>query len=98
MSLPSRTVERTFVGGVCAVCEEPLEHKLLGEGIFQFSCGHVAHEDCFYEYLRDPDQSQYCPLCESPLGLDWRGGGRILDLGKARRETKAILSDQLQGR
>ncbi|RVX74597.1 hypothetical protein B0A52_01723 [Exophiala mesophila] len=52
--------DRTFVGGECAACEELLEHTLRGERVLQFSCGHVAHEACFYEYIRDSD-TQYCP-------------------------------------
>ncbi|KAJ4304189.1 hypothetical protein N0V88_001801 [Collariella sp. IMI 366227] len=45
--------ERTFVGSECAVCEEPLEHTLRGERILQFSCSHVSHEACFYEFIRE---------------------------------------------
>jgi hypothetical protein len=73
--------ERTFVGGECAACEELLEHTLRGERVLQFSCGHVAHEACFYEYIKDSD-SQYCPTCDAPLGLDSFRGGSILDLSK----------------
>jgi hypothetical protein len=73
--------ERTFVGGECAVCGELLEHTLRGERVLQFSCGHVAHEACFYEYIKESDvQSQYCPTCDAPLGLDSFRGGSILDL------------------
>ena len=73
--------ERTFVGGECAACEELLEHTLRGERVLQFSCGHVAHEACFYEYIKDSD-SQYCPTCDAPLSLDSFRGGSILDLSK----------------
>lgn len=73
--------ERTFVGGQCAACEELLEHTLRGERVLQFSCGHVAHEACFYEYIKDTD-SQYCPTCDAPLGLDSTRGGSILDLSE----------------
>lgn len=73
--------ERTFIGSECAVCEEPLEHTLRGERILQFSCGHVSHEACFYEYIKEID-SQYCPTCNAPLGLDTSRGGNVLDLGK----------------
>lgn len=77
--------ERTFVGGECAACEELLEHTLRGERILQFSCGHVAHEACFYEIIKESDaQAQYCPTCEAPLGLDSFRGGSILDLSKCR--------------
>lgn len=76
--------ERTFVGGECAACEELLEHTLSGERILQFSCGHVAHEACFYEYIRGSD-FQYCPTCDAPLGLDSSRGGSILDLSKYTR-------------
>ena len=73
--------ERTFVGSECAVCEEPLEHTLRGERILQFSCGHVSHEACFYEYIKE-FESQYCPTCNAPLGLDTSRGGSVLDIGK----------------
>jgi hypothetical protein len=76
-----RTRTRTFVGSECAVCEEPLEHTLHGERILQFSCAHVSHEACFYEYIRE-FESQYCPTCNAPLGLDTSRGGNVLDLGK----------------
>ncbi|EON68340.1 hypothetical protein W97_07598 [Coniosporium apollinis CBS 100218] len=73
--------ERTFVGGECAVCDEPLEHTLRGERVLQLSCGHVSHEACFYEYLKEFD-SQYCPTCEEPLSLDSRRGGNVVNLEK----------------
>lgn len=73
--------ERTFVGSECAVCEEPLEHTLRGERILQFSCGHVSHEACFYEYIKE-SEAQYCPTCNAPLGLDTSRGGNVLDIGK----------------
>ena len=72
--------ERTFVGSECAVCEEPLEHTLRGERILQFSCTHVSHEACFYEYIREFD-SQYCPTCEAPLHLDTSRSGNVIDIG-----------------
>lgn len=75
--------ERTFIGGQCAACEELLEHTLSGERVLQFSCGHVAHEACFYEYIKD-SEAQYCPTCGAPLGLDSARGGSMLDLGKLR--------------
>ncbi|KAF2648078.1 von Willebrand and RING finger domain-containing protein [Lophiostoma macrostomum CBS 122681] len=73
--------ERTFIGSECAVCEEPLEHTLRGERILQLSCGHVSHEACFYEYIRE-FESQHCPTCNATLGLDTSRGGNVLDLGK----------------
>ncbi|KAH7038097.1 Pleckstrin homology domain-containing protein [Microdochium trichocladiopsis] len=73
--------ERTFVGSECAVCEEPLEHTLRGERILQFSCQHVSHEACFYEFIREFD-SQYCPSCNAPLHLDTSRGGNVLDIEK----------------
>ena len=76
--------ERTFIGSECAVCEEPLEHTLRGERILQFSCGHVSHEACFYEYIKE-FESQYCPTCNAPLGLDTSRGGNVLDLGMSPR-------------
>lgn len=80
--------ERTFVGSACAVCEEPLEHTLRGERILQFSCTHVSHEACFYEYIKEFD-SQYCPSCNAPLGLDTSRGGNVLDLGKLSTSLEA---------
>ncbi|KAI1384449.1 Pleckstrin homology domain-containing protein [Hypoxylon trugodes] len=73
--------ERTFVGSECAVCEEPLEHTLRGERILQFSCSHVSHEACFYEFIRE-FESQYCPSCNAPLHLDTSRGGNVLDIEK----------------
>ena len=73
--------DRTFVGNECAVCEEPLEHTLRGERILQFSCSHVSHEACFYEFIKE-FESQYCPTCNAPLHLDSRRGGNVLDIGK----------------
>ena len=77
------------MGTECAVCEEPLEHTLRGERILQFSCGHVSHGACFYEYLKmggEPERHQgeggHCPSCERPLGLDTSRGGNVLDIGK----------------
>ncbi|CAF3508425.1 unnamed protein product [Fusarium graminearum] len=73
--------ERTFVGSECAVCEEPLEHTLRGERILQFSCTHVSHEACFYEFIRE-FESQYCPTCDAPLHLDTSRGGNVIDIGR----------------
>lgn len=83
--------ERTFIGSECAVCEEPLEHTLRGERILQFSCGHVSHEACFYEYIKEFD-SQYCPTCNAPLGLDTSRGGNVLDLGKVSGAMVCVKS------
>ena len=82
--------ERTFVGAECAVCEEPLEHTLRGERILQFSCGHVSHEACFYEFLRE-SESEFCPTCNAPLGLDTTRGGNVLDLGKCPASGSATI-------
>lgn len=75
--------ERTFIGAECAVCDEPLEHTLRGERVLQLSCGHVSHEACFYEYIKEFDSNQ-CPTCDAPLGLDTSRGGNVLDLGMFR--------------
>lgn len=83
--------ERTFVGSECAVCEEPLEHTLRGERILQFSCSHVSHEACFYEFIRE-FESQYCPACNAPLHLDTSRGGNVLDIGKSRSSASAQTS------
>ncbi|KAH8591759.1 Pleckstrin homology domain-containing protein [Bisporella sp. PMI_857] len=86
--------ERTFVGSECAVCEEPLEHTLRGERILQFSCAHVSHEACFYEYIKEFD-SQYCPTCNAPLGLDTSRGGNVLDIEKLSTIVRSVAnSDQ----
>jgi hypothetical protein len=85
--------ERTFVGSECAVCEEPLEHTLRGERVLQFSCGHVSHEACFYEYIREMD-SQYCPTCDAPLGLDTSRGGNVLDLGKLSSMVRSVAQTE----
>lgn len=68
--------ERSFMGSTCAACEEPLEHMLRGERILQLSCGHVSHEACFYEYIREFDV-QTCPDCDKPLDLDAFRGGNV---------------------
>ncbi|KAK3680516.1 hypothetical protein LTR37_021194 [Vermiconidia calcicola] len=39
--------KRSFIGSECATCEEPLEH------ILRAFCGHVSHEACFYEYIKE---------------------------------------------
>ncbi|KAI6381595.1 hypothetical protein MCOR25_001071 [Pyricularia grisea] len=84
--------ERTFVGSECAVCEEPLEHTLRGERILQFSCGHVSHEACFYEYIKEIE-SQYCPSCNAPLHLDTSRGGNVLDIEKISNLVRSVNSD-----
>ncbi|KAI0597716.1 Pleckstrin homology domain-containing protein [Biscogniauxia sp. FL1348] len=83
--------ERTFVGSECAVCEEPLEHTLRGERILQFSCSHVSHEACFYEFIRE-FESQYCPSCNSPLHLDTSRGGNVLDIEKITSMVRSASS------
>src|SRR6202012_5451139 len=80
--------ERTFVGSECAVCEEPLEHTLRGERILQFSCSHVSHEACFYEFIREME-AQYCPACDAPLHLDSSRGGNVLDISSSSRRTES---------
>ncbi|KAF2144121.1 uncharacterized protein K452DRAFT_223607 [Aplosporella prunicola CBS 121167] len=80
--------DRTFIGAECAVCEEPLEHTLRGERILQLSCGHVSHEACFWEYIRE-FESQYCPTCNAPLALDTSRGGNVLDLEKLSNIVRA---------
>ncbi|KAJ9137255.1 Protein STE5 [Pleurostoma richardsiae] len=81
--------ERTFVGSECAVCEEPLEHTLRGERILQFSCSHVSHEACFYEFIRE-FESQYCPSCNAPLHLDTSRGGNVLDIEKISNMVRSV--------
>ncbi|KZF21636.1 hypothetical protein L228DRAFT_253508 [Xylona heveae TC161] len=81
--------DRTFVGTECAVCEEPLEHILRGEKILQLTCAHVAHEACLYEYIREID-SQSCPSCDAPLGLDTSRGGNVLDIEKLSNIVRSV--------
>ncbi|KAL0472989.1 hypothetical protein QR685DRAFT_158426 [Neurospora intermedia] len=81
--------ERTFVGSECAVCEEPLEHTLQGERILQFSCTHVSHEACFYEFIRE-FESQFCPTCNAPLHLDTSRGGNVLDIEKISSMVRSV--------
>ena len=76
--------ERTFIGAECAFCEELLEHTLRGERILQLSCGHVSHEACFYEFIKEFELGE-CPTCNAPLGLDSSRGGNVVDLGKFHR-------------
>ncbi|KAI9835212.1 MAG: hypothetical protein M1837_003889 [Sclerophora amabilis] len=89
--------ERTFIGAECAVCEEPLEHTLRGERVLQFSCSHVSHEACFYEYIKEIE-SQYCPTCNAPLGLDTSRGGNILDLEKLSSIVRSIPVQEIKTR
>lgn len=88
-SKSSRRNDRTFIGSDCAACEEPLEHMLRGERVLQLTCGHVAHEACFYEYIKE-FQAQTCPTCEKPLGLDTSRGGNLDfdNLNKLARSTQ----------
>lgn len=86
---------RTFIGNRCAVCEEPLEHTLRGERVLQFSCSHVSHEACFYEYIKEID-AQHCPECSAPLGLDSSRGGNVLDLGTSTPRAAITLSHMAQ--
>ncbi|EOA83440.1 hypothetical protein ACJQWK_00438 [Exserohilum turcicum] len=79
--------ERTFIGSECCVCEENLEYTLRGERILQLSCGHVSHEACFYEYIRE-FESQHCPTCDATLALDTSRGGNVLDLEKLVRSVQ----------
>lgn len=72
--------ERTFIGSECCVCEEDLSYTLRGEKVLQLSCSHVAHEACFYEYIRE-FESQHCPTCNATLGLDTSRGGGV-NLGR----------------
>lgn len=85
------------MGSECAVCEEPLEHTLRGERILQFSCSHVSHEACFYEFIRE-FESQYCPSCNAPLHLDSSRAGNVLDIGetlsKQSPENEPAVSDR----
>ncbi|RKF82647.1 putative vwa-like protein [Golovinomyces cichoracearum] len=87
--------ERTFVGSECAVCEEPLEHTLRGERVLQFSCGHVSHEACFYEHIKE-FESQYCPSCNAPLGLDTSRGGNVLDIEKLSSIVRSVSANEPQ--
>jgi hypothetical protein len=87
---PKSRRERTLIGTECAACEEPLEHTLRGERILQLSCGHVAHEACFYEFIKE-FESQECPSCNAPLGLDTSRGGN-LNFGNTNPTISTTLS------
>ncbi|KEQ70946.1 hypothetical protein M436DRAFT_51880 [Aureobasidium namibiae CBS 147.97] len=87
---PKSRRERTLIGTECAACEEPLEHTLRGERILQLSCGHVAHEACFYEFIKE-FESQECPSCNAPLGLDTSRGGN-LNFGNTNPTISTALS------
>ncbi|KAF2766592.1 von Willebrand RING finger domain-containing protein [Teratosphaeria nubilosa] len=86
--------ERTFIGSECAACEEPLEHTLRGERILQLSCGHVSHEACFYEYIKE-FEAQTCPTCEAPLGLDTSRGGGI-DFENFNKLVRSVQTPDLK--
>lgn len=88
--------ERTFIGSECAACEEPLEHILRGERILQLSCGHVSHEACFYEYIKE-FEAQTCPTCNAPLGLDTSRGGGI-DFGQLNKLVRSAQTPDLNDR
>ncbi|EME84966.1 uncharacterized protein MYCFIDRAFT_173848 [Pseudocercospora fijiensis CIRAD86] len=88
--------ERTFVGSFCAACEEPLEHILRGERILQLSCGHVSHEACFYEFIREFDVRN-CPICDKPLGFDTSRGGNV-DFDNLNRLVRSTHTPDLRER
>ncbi|KAH5291352.1 hypothetical protein HBI11_197130 [Parastagonospora nodorum] len=83
--------ERTYINMECCVCEESLEYTLRGERILQLSCGHVSHEACFYEYIRE-FESQQCPTCNATLGLDTSRGVQM-DLEKLSSIVRSVQSD-----
>ncbi|TKA81294.1 hypothetical protein B0A55_02862 [Friedmanniomyces simplex] len=88
--------ERTFIGSECAACEEPLEHTLRGERVLQLSCSHVAHEACFYEYIKE-FEAQTCPCCSAPLGLDTSRGGGI-DFENLNRLVRSAQNSDVKDR
>lgn len=88
--------ERTFIGTNCAACEEPLEHMLRGERILQLSCGHVAHEACFYEYIKE-FEAETCPDCQKPLGIDTTRGGNI-DFENLNKLVRNVQTPDLRER
>ncbi|KAG5359764.1 hypothetical protein CJU90_5604 [Yarrowia sp. C11] len=51
----------------CAICEEPLHFILAGERKLVLECKHIAHEQCYMEFLTDdvvsPDDKDLVPLC-----------------------------------
>jgi len=83
--------ERTYINMECCVCEESLEYTLRGERILQLSCGHVSHEACFYEYIRE-FESQHCPTCNATLGLDTSRGVQM-DLEKLSSIVRSVQND-----
>ncbi|KAK1092267.1 hypothetical protein LTR48_004651 [Friedmanniomyces endolithicus] len=88
--------ERTFIGSDCAACEEPLEHTLRGERVLQLSCSHVAHEACFYEYIKE-FEAQTCPCCSAPLGVDTSRGGGI-DFENLNRLVRSAQNNDIKDR
>jgi hypothetical protein len=85
--------ERTYINMECCVCEESLEYTLRGERILQLSCGHVSHEACFYEYIRE-FESQQCPTCDATLSLDTSRGVQM-DLGMSGELENACCATVL---
>jgi hypothetical protein len=85
--------ERTYINMECCVCEESLEYTLRGERILQLSCGHVSHEACFYEYIRE-FESQQCPTCNATLGLDTSRGVQM-DLGTSDERVAHAVTPYL---
>ena len=88
--------ERTFIGSECTACEEPLEHTLRGERILQLTCGHVAHEACFYEHIKE-FEAQTCPTCNAPLGLDTSRGGGI-DFENLNKLVRSVQTPDIKDR
>nr|POE59371.1 hypothetical protein CFP56_24640 [Quercus suber] len=80
---------RTFMGGECAACEESLELTLNGERIIQLTCGHITHEACFYEYIKE-FEVQTCPSCDAPLRLDTSRGGASIDFQNLNRLVRSL--------
>lgn len=73
----------TSSGVECAVCGSALEIMDRLEWFLPFFCRHVAHERCFYEYIKE-QESRACPICNVPLAVNLNRVNRR-DIGKRPR-------------
>ncbi|EQC39252.1 hypothetical protein SDRG_03457 [Saprolegnia diclina VS20] len=56
----------TALGGGCSICLEPWQHaNVPALATVQLPCGHVYHEECVIEWIR---QNANCPVCRAVIG------------------------------
>lgn len=67
---------------------------LRGERILQLSCGHVAHEACFYEYIKE-FEAESCPDCQLPLAITTTRGG-TLDFENLNKLARHVQTPDLR--